>query len=158
MLRLPRWQPKNGRLAIRMPSPVTGSTLITSAPRSPMIIGPNGPGEVLAEVDEAHPFERVHQRHSRRELRDVGGRVAELAEDLGVVLTGRRPRPLDRAGRAGEVDRHADLRGVAELRVVDRRDHVVRRRAAGAARRRRRARTPSTRSPRSRGCSRGTPR
>ena len=27
----------------RMPSPVTGSTLMTSAPRSPMSIGPNGP-------------------------------------------------------------------------------------------------------------------
>ena len=28
---------------MRMPSPVTGSTLMTSAPRSPRIIGPNGP-------------------------------------------------------------------------------------------------------------------
>ena len=43
MSRLPRWQPKNGWFTNRIPSPVTGSTLITSAPRSPITIGPNGP-------------------------------------------------------------------------------------------------------------------
>ena len=61
MSRLPRWQPKNGLPARRMPSPVTGSTLMTSAPRSPMIIGPERAGEVLAEVDEPDAFERTHQ-------------------------------------------------------------------------------------------------
>ena len=43
MDRLPRWQPTNGAAASRMASPVTGSTLMTSAPRSDRIIGPNGP-------------------------------------------------------------------------------------------------------------------
>ena len=103
MSRLPRWQPKNGLPASRMPSPVTGSTLMTSAPRSPMIIGPNGPGEVLAEVDEPDPFERVHQSRLPAERGDLRVAVAEQAEDLDVVLAGQRLRALDpaRACRAG---------------------------------------------------------
>src|SRR5947209_3752311 len=43
MSRLPRWHPKNGLPAMRIPSPVAGSTLMTSMPRSARIIGPNGP-------------------------------------------------------------------------------------------------------------------
>ena len=55
MSRLPRWQPMNGWLTKRMPSPVSGSTLITSAPRSPMIIGPNGPARYWPKSTSTTP-------------------------------------------------------------------------------------------------------
>ena len=158
MSRLPRWQPKNGWFAMRMPSPVTGSTLITSAPRSPMIIGPNGPARYWPKsIDDARLRARASRPPPRVNVAISAARVAELAEDLVVVLPGRGPRTLDRARRAEQVDRHADLRRRARAR--DRRpSRSCRwRRAAGAAAPLRAERVlHRDRSPRSRGCSRGT--
>src|SRR5579871_605336 len=46
MSRLPRWHPmKEPTTAPRMPSPRVGSTLMTSAPKSAISIGPNGPAK-----------------------------------------------------------------------------------------------------------------
>src|SRR5207244_13251171 len=70
---------------------------------------------------------------------DLGVGVAELAEDLAVVLAREWAGTLDRAGCRRQVDRHPDLGGMPELGVVDDRNHVVGdelsvRRAVGAER------------------------
>src|SRR5262245_47357909 len=135
MSRLPRWQPKNGLPAMRIPSPVTGSTLITSMPRSPRIIGPNGPARYCPKSMSRSPASGPAPSTpsltpapslTSRASRDRGHVVhADLAPHFGVVLADVWLGAADLARRAEEVDGHADLDQRAEIGIVDRDHHAV---------------------------------
>ena len=77
------------------------------------------PGEVLAEVDDGARLRARSSACTARERRDLGVGVAELAEDLALCCPARGRGPWIAAGRAEQVDRHADLVVVAELGIVD---------------------------------------
>src|SRR5205823_8398377 len=125
MSRLPRWQPKNGLPAMRIPSPVAGSTLMTSMPRSARIIGPNGPARYwpksMRRSPSSGPAPFDPSVTSRASAFD-----ADLAPYLLVVLADPGLRAADLARGPEEVDRDADLDQRTEVGVVDRHHHVVR--------------------------------
>src|SRR3954471_18524427 len=125
MSRLPRWHPKNGLPAMRIPSPVAGSTLMTSMPRSARIIGPKGPARYwpksMSVSPSSGPAPFDPSVTSRASALD-----ADLAPYLLVVLADPGLRAADLARRAEEIDRDADLDQRSEIGIVDRHHHAVR--------------------------------
>src|SRR5207342_159960 len=125
MSRLPRWHPKNGLPAMRIPSPVAGSTLTTSIPRSPRIIGPNGPARYwpksMSRSPSSGPAPFDPSVTSRASTLD-----ADLAPYLGVVLADPGLGAADLARRAEEIDGHTHLDQRSEIGIVDRHHHSVR--------------------------------
>ena len=116
--------------AMRMPSPRTGSTLMTSAPRSPSSMVANGPGQVLAQIEHHDTAQRAHGESSSTTPASTIASISPSEyphgeQDLPAVLAHPRLAALDRAGRGGEHGRHADLRGPTELVVLDGRRHLV---------------------------------
>src|SRR2546430_8872013 len=124
MSRLPRWQPKNGLPAMRIPSPVAGSTLMTSMPRSARIIGPNGPARYwpksMSRRPSSGPAPFDPSVTSRASALD-----ADFAPYLLVVLADAWLRAADLARGPEEIDRDADLDQRAEVGIVDRHHHAV---------------------------------
>src|SRR5947208_2731264 len=125
MSRLPRWQPKNGLPAMRIPSPVAGSTLMTSMPRSARLIGPNGPARYwptsMSRSRSSGPAPFDPSVTSRASALD-----ADFAPYLLVVLADAWLRAADLARGPEEIDRDADLDQRAEVGIVDRHHHAVR--------------------------------
>src|SRR5262249_61634726 len=95
---------------MRIPSPVTGSTLITSMPRSARIIGPNGPARYcpksMSRSPASGPVPFVWSVTSRasRDRGHVAGVGADLAPHLDVLLGDTPVGPADLARRADEAD------------------------------------------------------
>ena len=103
--RLPRWQPKNGLPAMRMLSPTTGSILITSAPRSLRIIGPNGPARYWPKSSTWMPSSAcpLPLASSSRPERRSAATVFRRVPVLGMWRTGTSALRSRRAGAGDEL-------------------------------------------------------
>ena len=126
--RLPRWQPTNGVPDQRILSPASGSILITSAPRSPTTIGPNGPARYCPKSSSRIPARRPARYRRRRVGAGAAGdrdRRAVRARTSSVCAPTAGLRPDDRTRRAEQVDRHAHLGGRPDDGVDHRRRRAV---------------------------------
>src|SRR5579863_3858024 len=125
MSRLPRWQPmKEPTTLPRMPSPRVGSILMTSAPRSPSNIGPNGPARNWPKSTTRMPSSGpvISDNPSGAQGGDLGVVASERAEHLIAVGSGQGLWALHLTRGGPEEDGEAQLSGGSDL-GVDHLDH-----------------------------------